>query len=219
MASNSAVPIAENVPLPQAPKRRGWKPFGLREQPFFEDKDRAFWILQSAGWAGYFLLRILSLLSNVPGDRVWSYVLHTALLTATGYSITLLMASAFRRLIKMKPVYTWVGSIMLVGVAAAGFSAIETWSIATFVNSEVRPEGLRLLGAILFTVSLLIAWSALSCSIFRCSLPGRRFITASTSSFCSRSRRTGCSGSKARPPTPSWRCFATSSTRISCSTR
>ena len=84
MASNSAIPIAEHVPLTPAPKRRSWKPFGLREQPFFEDKDRAFWILQSAGWAGYFVLRILSILSNFSSDKVWSYVLHTALLTATG---------------------------------------------------------------------------------------------------------------------------------------
>ena len=165
MASNSAVPIAENVPLAPGPKRRSWKPFGLRDQPFFEDKDRAFWILQSLGWAGYFVLRILSVFSNVAADKVWSYVLHTALLTATGYSITLLMASAYRRLIKMKPVYTWVGSIVIVGVAAAGFSAIETWSISTFVNPEFRPEGMRFLGAILFTVSLLIAWSALYYSI------------------------------------------------------
>ena len=43
------------------------------------------------------------------------------LLTATGYSITLLMAAAYRRLIRMKPIYTWVGSILIVVVAAAGF--------------------------------------------------------------------------------------------------
>jgi two-component system LytT family sensor kinase len=164
MASNSAVQIAEPSPLEASP-RRSWSPFGLRRQPFFDDKDRAFWILQSAGWAGYFILRILSILSNVPGEKVWSYVLHTALLTAAGYSITLLMASAFRRLIRMKPVYTWVGTILIVGVAAAGFSAIETWSVATFVNPDMRPEGLRFLGAILFTLSLLIAWSALYYSI------------------------------------------------------
>jgi sensor histidine kinase YesM len=164
MASNSAVQIAEDAPR-EAPRRRGWSPFRLGHQPFFEDKDRAFWILQSSGWGGYFVLRILSVISNVTADKVWGYVLHTALLTAAGYSITLLMASAFRRLIRMKPVYTWVGTIVIVGVAAAGFSAIETWSISTFVDPEIRPEGLRFLGAILFTASLLIAWSALYYSI------------------------------------------------------
>jgi two-component system, LytTR family, sensor kinase len=163
MATNSAVSFPETAPPPAHEPARGG--FSLGQQPFFNDKNRAFWILQSSGWAGYFILRILSILSNVAADRLWSYVVHTALLTAAGYSITLLMAAAYRRLIRMKPVYTWVGTIAIVAIAAAGFSAIETWSVATFVNPDFRPEGLRFLGAILFTVSLLIAWSALYYSI------------------------------------------------------
>ena len=154
------------APAPPRPQRQGsWNPFRLHGQPFFDDKNRAFWILQSIGWAGYFLLRILSVISNVAADRLWSYVLHTALLTAAGYSITLLMVAAYRRVIPGKPIYTWVGTNLIVSVAAAGFSAIETWSVATFVNPEFKPEGLRFLGAILFTVSLLVAWSALYYSI------------------------------------------------------
>jgi two-component system, LytTR family, sensor kinase len=162
MASNSAVQIAEANPR-AASRRRSWNPFGLRRQPFFDDKNRAFWILQSAGWAGYFVLRTLSGIAN---DMGWFYVIHTALLTAAGYSITLLMASAYRRLIRMQPVYTWVGTILIVAIAAAAFSAIETWSISTFINpGGTRPEGVKFLGAILLTVSLLIAWSALYYSI------------------------------------------------------
>jgi len=161
MASNSAVQIAEPAPL-SASGRRRWSPLRLRRQPFFDDKNRAFWILQSAGWAGYFVLRTLSGIANSMG---WFYVVHTALLTATGYSITLLMASAFRRLIRMQPVYTWVGSIMIVAIAAAAFSAIETWSVSTFLYPGTRTEGLSFFGGILLTVSVLLAWSALYYSI------------------------------------------------------
>jgi sensor histidine kinase YesM len=158
--TNSAVSIVDTPP----PKRRkrGWNPFTVGDKPFFEDKNRAFWILQSIGWGGYFFLRTLS---NIANEKIGSYVIHNALLTAAGYSITLLMASAYKRLIKMRPLYTWVGSIIIVAIAAAIFSAIETWSIATFVDPRVRPEGLRFFGAILFTLSLLIAWSALYYSI------------------------------------------------------
>ncbi len=141
---------------------RDWKPVRLQQQPFFEDKNRAFWMLQSTGWGGYFILRTLSGMANAMG---WSFVLHTALLTATGYSITLLMAAAYRRLIKMKPLITWPVSIAIVIVAAAAFSAIETWSHATFVQPGARPEGIRFLGAILLTFTLLVAWSALYYSI------------------------------------------------------
>ena len=95
--TNSAVTIPDKPP----PKRRkrGWNPFRLSDKPFFEDKNRAFWTLQTVGWSGYFVLRTLTGLANA---MEWSYMLHTLLLTATGYSITLLMAAAFRPLIRMR---------------------------------------------------------------------------------------------------------------------
>ena len=168
MATNSAIQPAE--PLPPPGQRPGFNLFRIREEPFFEDKNRAFWILQSAGWGGYFILRTLSGIANYArGDSwlgiEWGHVLHSALLTAAGYSITLLMAAAYRRLIRMRPIYTWAGTILIVAIAAAGFSAIEAWSVVTFVEPGIKLEGLRFLGAILFTVSLLIAWSALYYSI------------------------------------------------------
>lgn len=134
------------------------KPFGLQQQPFFADKNRAFWTLQGAGWAGYFVLRSLSLMAN---SFELTFIIHTALLTATGYSITLLMAAAYRRLIHLRPIVTWAVSISLAMIASAGFSAIEVWSHATFVSPGSRPEGIELLGAILLDFSLLAAWSAL----------------------------------------------------------
>jgi sensor histidine kinase YesM len=148
------------------PARRGaersWQPFRLRRQPFFEDKNRAFWILQSAGWAGYFVLRTLSGFANAMG---WSLILHTALLTATGYSVTLLMAAIYRRLIRIRPILTWVFSIVIVLLAAAIFSAIETWSWATFLAPGSHPQGVQFFGSIILTFSLLVAWSALYYSI------------------------------------------------------
>jgi len=151
----AAVPASAQ---PQLQAGTAYIPLRLQQQPFFEDKNRAFWILQSAGWAGYFILRTLSGIANAMG---WSYVIHTALLTGTGYSITLLMAAAYRRLIRQKPIVTWASSIALVLVASACFSAIETWSYATFISPGFRPEGVQFLSSILLTFSLLAAWSAL----------------------------------------------------------
>lgn len=154
--ANKAVQIAGAVQ--PAPLDRGWDPLRLQQQPFFDDKNRAFWILQSVGWAGYFVLRTLSGIANVMG---WSYVFHTAVLTATGYSITLLMAAIYRRLIKLRPIVTWAVSIAIVIVASAAFSAIETWSHATFIRPGFRPEGIQFLSSILLTFALLAAWSSL----------------------------------------------------------
>ena len=128
------------------------------DQPFFEDKDRAFWILQTAGWTGYFILRSLSGFANSMGAM---YIVHTAILTATGYSLTLLMGTLFRWLISMRPGLTLILSLIAVGAASAAFSVIETWSVATFVKPNFRPVGIEYLGAILLNFALLSAWAAL----------------------------------------------------------
>ena len=139
---------------PADPIARG---IGLN-RPFFEDKNRAFWILQSIGWSGYFFLRTLSGIANNLG---WMLLVHTLLLTATGYSLTLLLASLFRRLIQMKPVWTLVLSLAAVVIAAGVFSVIETWSVATFLKPQFKPEGVAYLGALLLNFALLAAWTSL----------------------------------------------------------
>src|SRR5258705_12025106 len=77
---------APEIQSPAAPIARG---IGL-DQPFFDDQNRAFWLLQSIGWSGHFFLRTISRFANNKG---LIFVGHTLLLTATGYSLTLLMAS------------------------------------------------------------------------------------------------------------------------------
>jgi sensor histidine kinase YesM len=128
------------------------------DQPFFDDKNRAFWILQTIGWSGYFFLRTLSGIANNLG---WMLLVHTLLLTATGYSLTLLLASLFRRLIKMRPIWTLVLSFAAVAIASMTFSVIETWSVSTFLKPNLRPVGVEYFGAILLNFALLAAWTAL----------------------------------------------------------
>jgi sensor histidine kinase YesM len=149
-------PAAEtpDIRSPAAPIVRG---IGL-DQPFFDDKNRAFWILQSIGWSGYFFLRTISGFANSKG---WMFLVHTLLLTATGYSLTLLMASLFRRLITLRPALTMALSFIAVAFASIAFSVIEVWSVSTFLNPNFRPVGVEYLGAILLDFSLLAAWTAL----------------------------------------------------------
>jgi two-component system LytT family sensor kinase len=142
------------IQSPAEPIARG---MGL-DRPFFDDKNRAFWILQSIGWAGYLLLRLITGFAN---SRGWMWLVHTLLLTATGYSLTLLMASLFRRLIRMTPIWTLVLSFAAVVLASGAFSVIETWSVATFLKPQFRPAGVEYLGAILLDFALLTAWTAL----------------------------------------------------------
>jgi len=146
-----------DTPKIDSPARPILQGVGL-DAPFFEDKNRAFWFLQGLGWAGYFMLRSLSGFANSMGPM---WLVHTALLTATGYSLTLLMGALFRRLIKMRVVWTAVLSLGAVIVASMAFSVIETWSYATFLKPDSRPVGFEYLGAILLNFALLAAWTAL----------------------------------------------------------
>src|SRR4051812_9469691 len=102
---------APTIQSPAAPIARG---MGL-DQPFFDDKNRAFWILQSIGWSGYFFLRSLSGFANSMG---WMWLVHTLLLTMAGYSLTLLMASLFRRVFPVRPPVTIIFSLVLVMLPA-----------------------------------------------------------------------------------------------------
>lgn len=164
MASDSVRALAEAAAQDHATRPRGKGParpilagVGL-DRPFFDDKNRAFWVLQSIGWSGYFILRSLSGLANSMGAM---FVVHTLLLTATGYSLTLLMASLYRRLITMRAIWTVIISLGTVMLASAAFSFIETWSYSTFLRPDAKPAGVEYLGAIILDFSILAAWSAL----------------------------------------------------------
>ncbi len=165
MATDSArlTGLDADAAAPEAAERFTVSGFrSLRSQPFFADKNQAFWVLQSAGWTGYFILRALNGVATVQGA---TFVLHALLLTVTGYSLTLLMGAAFRRLIRQKAVVTWPLTVAIVLIAAAAFSAIEVWSHATLLNPGSSPVGIAYFGAILPDFAYLAAWSALYYSI------------------------------------------------------
>ncbi|MGB3723084.1 MAG: histidine kinase [Pacificimonas sp.] len=133
-------------------------PDTLRTQGFFADKNRAFWFLQGGGWFAYFLLRALGGLANSMG---LNFILSTLIVTATGFSITLLMSAAYRQIIQMKAVYVWTLTAAVLAVAAPLFSVLEVWAHARFSGASYEPEGIQFFGAILLDFSVLGAWSGL----------------------------------------------------------
>lgn len=129
---------------------------------FFDDKNRAFWMLQGAGWTGYLALRIASGIANGVGLPVVIQVLVSA---ATGYSMTLVMAAIYRWLIRKSPLAIWTGSVATVAVAVAAFSVIDAW-VYTMVNEGRNVVQFDLfLGSATLNTLLLGAWTALYYSI------------------------------------------------------
>lgn len=130
----------------------------LPKQSFFADKNRAFWMLQGGGWAAYLVLRALGGLANRMGV---TFILPTIIVTATGFSLTLLMAAAYRRIIRMRPIYVWTLTPLILGATAAIFSVLEVWAHATFYEPGWQPRGVEFFGAILLDFSVLGAWTGL----------------------------------------------------------
>lgn len=130
----------------------------FQPQPFFQDKNRAFWNLQSLGWAGAFILRATSGLAN---GQPFSFLVPVLISTITGFSLTLLMAVIFRWLLGQRPVVTWTVTIFVVLAAAALGAFIDAWVFTTQNRGSDIVSVQLLLGAYYLTVTLLFAWSAL----------------------------------------------------------
>ena len=113
---------------------------GLSSQPFFTEKNRAFWTLQSAGWSFFLLLRMAS---GVGNGMNLSFVIPVLASAAAGYSITLVMAAAFRWLISRRPIVTWTGSVVVVVVAVAINSAIDAWMFNMMGRAGAPAPGRR----------------------------------------------------------------------------
>ncbi|EQA97095.1 sensor histidine kinase YesM [Sphingobium wenxiniae] len=142
----------------KSPTLRAMSPPRIQPQPFFADKNRAFWNLQSLGWAGAFLLRGSSTIAN---GQPLSSLIPVLISTVSGYSVTLLIAVIFRFLLKQKPVVTWGVSIITVLAAAGLVAFIDAWVFST-QNRASETAGVQLfLGAFYLSVTLLGAWSAL----------------------------------------------------------
>jgi sensor histidine kinase YesM len=130
----------------------------IQPKPFFADKNRAFWNLQTLGWAGAFILRATSSIAN---GQPPLFLVPALISTITGYSLTLLMAVCYRQLLLQRPLVTWTVSILITFLAAATSAFIDSW-VFTTLNPAIDAPGLKLfLGAFYLTFTLLGAWSAL----------------------------------------------------------
>jgi two-component system, LytTR family, sensor kinase len=124
----------------------------------FSDKARVFWLLQIGGWAAYALLRLFQGLINGMG---WAIIGPTLVATATGFSLTLIMAAVYRRIIHRRSLTVWAVTAPLVIVAAAAFSALEVWGHATFYSPQWEPRGIQFFGLVFVDLFVLTAWTGL----------------------------------------------------------
>ncbi|PEQ12197.1 sensor histidine kinase [Novosphingobium sp. PC22D] len=130
----------------------------IQPNPFFANKNQAFWRLQLAGWAGAMLLRAMSAIAN---DQPAAFLVLVLIATVTGFSISLVLAVIYRQLIGQRPLVTW-GVTMLVLPFAVGLHAfIDAWVISLYRTESEANFAQLFIGVFYLDATLLGAWSAL----------------------------------------------------------
>jgi len=131
----------------------------IQPAPFFASKNRAFWILQLAGWGGYFLLRTVVAVANDQPVDLLAVLLVT---TITGFSITMVLSVVYRQLIDRKPFVTWGGSVAALIAAVIVYASIDAWVQGIYFGGTRETSfAQRFIGLSFIPVTLLGAWSAL----------------------------------------------------------
>lgn len=126
--------------------------------PFFANKDKAFWRLQTVGWAGAMLLRTMSAIAN---NQPLSSLVLVLIATITGFSISLVLSVVYRTLIVKRPIVTWGVTALVLPFAVGLHAFIDAWVISLYRSDSDASFTQLFLGVFYLDATLLGAWSAL----------------------------------------------------------
>lgn len=130
----------------------------LLKSGFFENKAKAFWILQTIGWLAYGFLRLFNGLAQ---GRNFEYWKPSAVAMITGFLITLFYRQILKR-IRTRPLQVVVFTVIFTSVFfSLIFSAIETLGHVTFYEIGWTPEFTELFGNAMIDIYILTSWAAL----------------------------------------------------------
>jgi two-component system, LytTR family, sensor kinase len=142
----------------------------LPERPYeaaLGEKSRAFWLLQVLGWTAYAVLRLVSekhiprLITETSLEQEWPGIMRILVSSATGFCLSLIMASIFRRMIARGGWPLWVTAFLTVCIGACLFSAIDVWAYITLVDKTIVPTLSLFLGWALYHLYVLTSWAGL----------------------------------------------------------
>ncbi len=125
---------------------------------FFASPSRQFWVLQCAGWLGYFSLNYLAAIGH---GKPWNYFWVSAAATAIGFGVTSLLRLGFRAIWRLSTARMISAACLLLVLATAVYST--TYAEAVFRWCfECRPESLLgYIGYFGSALYVMLSWSGL----------------------------------------------------------
>jgi signal transduction histidine kinase len=133
---------------------------GVLSRPFFEEKGRAFWMLQAVGWSGYLVVRTVSLLSI---EFDFKYVLIPIIETIVGYCITLLLSALYGLYRRMPRITGILLTLTTLAAATVIYAVLDAFSFS-LIGRGGAGAGISLpvvLQSMFINFSVLAGWSAL----------------------------------------------------------
>jgi signal transduction histidine kinase len=128
-------------------------------RPFFEDKARAFWMLQAAGWSGYLLLRCVVSVSNtgLAVERIIAAIIEAIV----GYCLTLLLSTLYgfyRRLPRITGILLTLATL---AVATVIYAVIDAFTFSFIREDDSGISFALVVGTVFINFTVLAGWSAL----------------------------------------------------------
>ncbi len=127
-------------------------------EPFFSNKNRAFWNLHSGGWAGVLILRGSSGLAN---GQPLSFLVTLLVWTIAGYSIALILSVIYRTVFERSTAVLWGTMVSSLVLATGAYAFIDTWVLQVITPGTSNLFATLFLGNLFLDGIVLSAWSAL----------------------------------------------------------
>ena len=127
---------------------------GFFSRPFFEDKSRAFWLLQAAGWSGYLLLRTVSNISL-------EWIIYAIVESILGYCITLLLSTLYGLYRKLPRIPGILLTLATLGLATAVYAILSAFAFSFIRMQEPGISLTVVAGTVFINFTVLAGWSAL----------------------------------------------------------
>jgi len=130
----------------------------LFSRPFFEDKSRAFWMLQAVGWSGYLVLRSVSILSNGLSGKG---LINAIIASIVGYCLTLLLSAlygVYRRLPRISSVLLSIATLATFTII---YSVLGAFTSSLIYDASPGITITLVLTTIFLNFIVLAGWSAL----------------------------------------------------------
>lgn len=124
----------------------------------FKNKEMTFWIFQTVGWSGYFMVRLFGgLTTGNSAEEYWRLSMAAMII---GFILSILMRYIYRSFQHKSLGLVLLVSLIVSGSAGLLFSSVEL-AIATWVIDEAPRYGWERFGNAMFEATVMLAWTAI----------------------------------------------------------